>query len=262
MTRQQYIWIISFLTPFILGLILILCYCFFKDGYTLKSLALSDWLNYFVASGTIGAFLSLIVDKLSNEKSENHKKWQSEIPVITLTSPCDPTSNYCDINIVDPINENEERGSQYFSVINIGKTNAYNITIEFCSDKNFTNTKVFHRHYIPYLIPLAKTEYQNQFQDYIYSKFSVDPETKEISNKNFEICGCLNDCLISSTNTNEKYFFVKISYYSSLSKGNRHLIATHLRVNLICEKLIIPEVSGNKNVVKIKGITILGYQYN
>ncbi|MCQ9634152.1 hypothetical protein MP477_04190 [Chryseobacterium sp. WG23] len=260
MLKQKYIWIISFLTPFILGFLLILTYCLFRDNYTLKSVALSDWLNYFVASGTAGAFLSLIIDKISNERSENHKKWQSEIPVVTLTSPCDPTSNYCDINIVDSISDYEERGSQYFSVINIGKTNAYDLTIEFCSDIDF-KTKVFHRHYIPYLVPLAKTEYQNQFQDYIYSKYSVDPQTKEISNKNFEICGCLNDCLISTTNTNEKYFFVKISYYSSLSKENRHLITTILRVNLICEKMILPEVSVNDNIVKIKGITILDYKY-
>lgn len=259
--KQKNIWIISFLSPFILGLLIIFSYCFFKDNYTLKSLQLNDWINYFAASGTIGAFLSLIVDKLTNEKSENHKKWQSGIPVVTLTSPCDPTSNYCEINIVDFTNEYIERGSQYFSVINIGKTNAYDIKIEFSSDQNFIQTKIFHRHYIPYLIPISKTEYQTHFQDYIYSKFSVDPDTKEISNKKFEICGCLNDCLISTTNANEKYFFAKITYFSSLSENHRHSISTYLRINLICEKRELPEISVNEQIVKIKGITILDYKY-
>ncbi|AKK71309.1 hypothetical protein OK18_00450 [Chryseobacterium gallinarum] len=262
MNGQKKVWIISFLIPFLLGLLLILAYCLFKDNYTLGSVTLSDWLNYFVASGTVGAFLSLIVDKISNERSENHKKWQSEIPMVTLTSPCDPTSNYCDINIVEFNNDYQQRGSQYFSVSNLGKTNAYDITIEFCSDEVFTTTKIFHRHYIPYLMPLSNAGYEGQFQDFIYSKFSVDPETKEISNKNFEICGCLNDCLISSTSPNEKYFYVRISYFSSLSKEHRHLITTILRINLICEKITIQEADSNTNSVKIKGITILDYEYS
>lgn len=259
--KQKNIWIISFFTPFVIGFIIILFYCYVNAEYTIKSLTLNEWLSYFAASGTIGAFLSLIIDKLTNERNENHKKWQSEIPVITLTSPCDPTSNYCEINIVDYTDEYIERGSQYFSVINIGITNAYDIKIEFSSDISFNQGDIFHRHYIPYLIPISNTEGQIHFQDYIYSKFAVDPETKEISNKNFEICGCLNDCLISKTNTNEKYFFVKITYFSSLALKNRHLIFTTLRINLICDKLAIPEIGDNDNVVKIKGITILEYDY-
>ncbi|WP_353148550.1 hypothetical protein [Chryseobacterium sp.] len=261
MSKQKYIWGLSFLTPFIIGFLVILTCCYFKDKYTLSSLTVSDWLNYFVASGTVGAFLSLIIDKISNEKSENHKKWQSEIPVVTLTSPCDPTSNYCDINIVDFDEQYPERGSQYFSVINMGKTNAYDISIEFSSDEKFNTNKIFHRHYIPYLMPLVKTDYQTHFQDFIFSKFSVDPQTKEISNKSFEICGCLNDCLISSTNNNEKYFFVKITYYSSLSKLHRHQITTTLRIYLICDKIDIPEANNALNIVKIKGISILDYTY-
>ena len=259
--KQKVIWLISFISPFVLGFIIILIYTYFKDNFTLKSLLLNDWMNYFAASGTIGAFLSLIIDKISNDKNENHKKWQSEIPVITLTSPCDPTSNYCDINIVNFNADFEERGSQYFSIINIGKTNAYNIKIEFSSEQNFNESNIFHRHYIPYLIPIVTTENKTSFQDYIYSKFAINPDTKEITNKKFEICGCLDDCKISTTNSDEKYFYVKISYNSSLAKDNTHIISTYLRINLICEKSQIKEVDQYVNIVKIKGITILDYEY-
>ena len=50
---------------------------------------------------------------------------------MTLTSPCDPTASYCEINILEYNTEFEERGSGYFSVCNLGRTNAYDIKILF-----------------------------------------------------------------------------------------------------------------------------------
>jgi len=259
--KQKYIWIFSFIIPFIIGIVLVLTYCYFKDNYTLDCLSISDWLNYFAASGTIGAFFALIIDKVTNERSQNHLKWQSEIPFVTLTSPCDPTSNYCDINIASFTSEFSERGNQYFTISNIGKTNAYDISILFSSNQDFKESAIFHRHYIPYLAPLVANGYMTQYQDYIYSNFHINPDTKEVSNKKFEICGCLNDCLISTINSNEKYFYVKVEYYSSLSKKHRHKIYSLIRVNLICDKEINEETNVSINSVKIKGITILEYDY-
>lgn len=227
----------------------------------MQNLTISDWLNYFAASGTIGALLCFIIDKITNEKNQNHLKWQSEIPFVTLTSPCDPTSNYCDINIANFKSEFSERGNQYFTISNIGKTNAYDIKIMFSSNLDFGESNIFHRHYIPYLSPLIISGYMTQGQDYIYSNFHINPETKEISNKTFEICGCLNDCLISSTNSNEKYFYVKIEYFSSLSKKHLHKIFSTIRINLICGDEIDELTKVKIPSVKIKGITILEYDY-
>src|SRR4051794_36619410 len=108
------IWIFSFISTFVIGFLMILSYCFFKTGYTLKNVDLSDWLNYCAACGTVGGFLSLILDKIISEKETNHLKWQSEIPFVTLSSPCDPTLNYCDINILENTSIVEGRGYEYF----------------------------------------------------------------------------------------------------------------------------------------------------
>src|SRR5688572_11318000 len=97
---EKNIWWTSFVGVFAIGGVGILAYCYAKDGYTLKSITLSDWLNYFASCGTIGGFLYLILDKILGEKEANHLRWQSQIPFVTLASPCDPTANYCDINIL------------------------------------------------------------------------------------------------------------------------------------------------------------------
>src|SRR5690606_15763986 len=124
---KKNIWWITFLAVFAIGLLIVLSYSFFKDNFTVKDVNLSDWLSYFAACGTIGGFLYLILDKILSEKKINHLKWQAEIPFVTLTSPCDPTASYCEINIVEYNTEFEERGSGYFSVCNLGKTNAFDI---------------------------------------------------------------------------------------------------------------------------------------
>ena len=254
---EKNIWWTTFLAVFALGLLIVLSYCYSKDGYTLKDVALSDWLSYFAASGTIGGFLYLILDKILSEKEISHLKWQLEIPFVTLTSPCDPTASYCEINILEYNTEFEERGSGYFSVCNLGRTNAYDIKILFYTKDEFIESNVFNRHYIPYLPPLASTGYGDfNYREYIYSNYNVNPDTKEISNSKFEICGCLTNCAISKINKDEKYFFAKIEYYSSFSKKHRYKITSTLRINVICQS----ETTLAQNV-KIKGINTLDYEY-
>lgn len=253
------IWWISFLGVFALGLLIVLAYCCFKDGFTIRSISLSDWLSYFAACGTIGSFLYLILDKVLGEKEINHLKWQSQIPFVTLTSPCDPTASYCDINILDNKSEFEERGNAYFSVCNLGKTNAYDIKIEFFTKDDFK--EIFNKHYIPYLPPLVPGQNAEyifySFREFIYSNYNVNPDTKEASNSKFEICGCLTNCAISTTSKDEKYFFVKIEYYSSFSKKHRYKITSTLKVIVICSSDTEQEPN-----VKIKGINFLDYDYD
>lgn len=252
------IWWTSFLGVFAFGLLIVLAYCFFKEGFSISDISLSDWLSYFAACGTIGGFLYFILDKVFSEKEINHFKWQSQIPFVTLTSPCDPTASYCDIDILNNDTDFKGRGTGYFSVCNLGKMNAYDIKIHFYTKDEYIEKNIFNRHYIPYLPPLVATNNgEFNYIEYIYSNYNVDPDTKEISNSKFEICGCLSNCVISTINKDEKYFFAKIEYYSSVSKKYRYKISSTLRINVICT--ISNDQSQN---VKIKGITTLEYDYD
>ncbi len=254
------IWWTSFVGVFAFGFIIVLMYCYLNKSFTLGQISLSEWLNYFAACGTIGGFLYLILDKVLSQKEINHLKWQSQIPFVTLNSPCDPTSNYCDIDILTYQTPFHERGSGYFSICNLGKINAYDIKILFYSKENYIDSNIFHRHYIPYLPPLVThtDSYGNfsySFKEFIYSNFNINPDTKEISNNKFEICGCLANCQLSNTNTDEKFFFVKIEYSSSFSKKHLYKITSTLRITVICTD------NNDYKVVKIKGINFLDYDY-
>jgi len=257
---KENIWWTSFAGIFAFGFFGVLLYCYLKNGTTLRTILLSDWLSYFAACGTIGGFLYLILDKVNSEKEMNHLKWQSQIPFVTLTSPCDPTSSYCEINILTYDTGFTERGSGYFSVCNLSKLNAYDIKILFCTKDDFSESNIFNRHYIPYLPPLetiiSNGECYFANREYIYSNYNVNPDTKEISNAKFEICGCLDNCQISSTSTGEKFFFAKIEYYSSFSKKHRYKITSTLKVIVICSSDNVPE-----KVIRIKGINFLNYEY-
>ena len=165
----------------------------------------------------------MILDKVTSQKEANHLKWQSQIPFVTISSPCDPTANYCDINILDSEDEIVERGKQYFSICNLGKANAYEIKIYFCSTSDFIESNIFHRHYIPYLQPLichdpvynSKENYIDPLysnREFIYSNYNVNPENKEISDSKFEICNCLSNCACSVSNNDERIFYARIEY--------------------------------------------------
>ncbi|NCU05229.1 MAG: hypothetical protein GXC73_14715 [Chitinophagaceae bacterium] len=284
------IWWLSFIATFGAGFLIILAYCFFKDSYTLKSITLPDWLNYFAACGTVGGFLYLIMDKLLSDKEANHLKWQCEIPFVTLASPCDPTLNYCDINILGNTSSVQGRGDEYFSVCNLGKINAYDISILFSTEESFSESKIFNRHYINHIAPLKVFIGSNSYFDYrtannqtlpipmfgqvtyyefkesIYSNYNVDPATKQISNTKFDLCDCISNCNISPNSTTEKYFFVKIIYHSSFSKKHRYRIISEFKVHVICSKLMSVDLEtnhhANDNEIRIKGITLFNYEYN
>lgn len=265
-------WWIPFVGTFGFGLALIFTYCYFTNGYTIKNLSLGDWLNYVVCCGTVGGFLYLILDKIFSEKETAHQKWQSEIPFITLSSPCDPTLSYCDINLLENHSDIPERGIEYFALANLGKTNAYNISILFSPDEKFIESKIFNRHYVSFLVPLKvlsgshsdKTDGSTysykiyEFKESIYSRYNVNPDTKEISNTQFDICGCLDNCNLSKNSQDEKYFYTRIIYYSSFDKNCRYKIQSTFKVHIIC---IEPQKEGDKKQLLIKGIALIDYSY-
>lgn len=260
-----------------MGFIGILYYCWLKDNYTLRSLEIGDWLTYFASSATLGGFLYLILDKILSEKESNHLKWQSEIPFVTISSPCDPTANFCNINILNNEDRINQRGHKYFSVSNIGKINAYDITVLFSSDDTFIDSKIFNRHYIAYLCPiqvLMRTEgylhdkYVSQdsypfyeFTEYIYSNYNINPDTKEVNNSTFALCDCVDNCKTSDKMINEKYFFVKFIYYSAFINRSRYRIESSFKVHVICENITDAENKKESKMIYIKRILPLDYNY-
>lgn len=247
------VWILSFFSVFAVGLFLM----WLLPG-PMRNLTNEDWISYFESSGTIGAFLYLILEKITSEKESKHLQWQSQMPFVTITSPCDPTQNFCNINILTTGDDEEGRGLRYFSVCNHGRVNAFDISISFSISPDFEVP--FHEHYISYLSPLGGllTTGAYEFQDFIYSKYSINPISKNVDNTDFEICGCLDNCSISPTNSDEKVFFVKIEYYSSFSKNYRYKIASKFKVLVKCNKF--SENATNKEVM-IKSIQILDYSH-
>jgi len=273
------------IATFGVGLVGIFSYCALNNR-SLKEVSLSDWLSYFGGSATVGGLVYVLVDKQNSEKETRHVKWQSEIPFLSLASPCDPTLAYCDINILTDISNQFGRGKEYFSIVNLGKLNAYHVSIHFCYDENF-GSSVFYQHYIDHISPLQvfsgpaiymnqRTEsngtityfpesYQQftyQFKEAIYSDYRVDPITKGVSTTTFDLCSCTNatTCTIVNTTTNEKQFYVRITYYSSYAKGWRYKIEASYKVYIKCSRQPDPINSGQFiNSVVIKGIILDDY---
>jgi hypothetical protein len=277
---------LSILATFGFGLAGILLYCFLNEK-PIAGITLSDWLSYFAGSATVGGLVYVFIDKLGSEKENLHVKWQSEIPFLSLASPCDPTLAYCDINILNNINNQFGRGMEYFSIVNLGKLNAYDIYINFCYDQQF-GSNVFYKHYIDHISPLqvfsgnsifmnqrtehngtithfpeSYQEFYYQFKDAIYSSYRVDPITKEISTDIFDICHCTNSntCTIVNSVTNEKQFYVRITYHSSYARGWRYQIETVYKVYIKCSQQPDAQNPGQFiNSVVIKGIVLDEYK--
>lgn len=276
--------LLSILATFGIGLTGVILYCAISSK-PLAQVALSDWLSYFAGSATVAGLVYVFIDKLTSEKESRHVKWQAEIPFLSMASPCDPTLAYCDINILNDIDNPYGRGKEYFSIVNLGKLNAYDVTIQFSYDSQFSN--IFYQHYIDHISPLQvfsgsnvfmrqqsqptggiiyyPESYQSftyQFKEAIYSNYRVDPITKEVSVLPFDLCGCTNasTCAIINGNTNEKQFYARIIYYSSYARGWRYKIVTSYQVYIQCSQQL-GSVNGNQliNSVVIKGIILDSY---
>ena len=272
--RNNIYWL-SFLSVFILGFGLILTYCYFTNNFTLKSIKLADWLRYFAGSGTVGGFWYLILDKILNGSRMKHLEWQDRIPFISIGSPCSPLASYCDINILDYYDDKSGRGNEYFRVSNLGKITAYNLKFKFCTSNDFIDSNIFNRHYIPYLPPYFYSSYEG-FTEGIFSNYNVNPDTKEVSNREFKICNCLENCEVSKSSNNEKRFYIQVEYSSSINEKYGHKMKSSFQVDVICSKIKLPpppieaklvdeeletEVQTERDCVYIKGIQLLEYKY-
>lgn len=263
---KKYQWIdrnVYWLIPIVLTIIgfgVIGVYCLLTDGFTPKDVSLENWMRLFAGIGALGGFVFLIIDKLLTSRRNNHNYWQEKIPFVVISSPCDPSLNYCDINILE--GDASGRGNIYFSICNHGKTNAFELEFQFSKSSEFLDSDIFHNHYMSFLTPLPRNKDGDMLPEYIFSKYSVDPKTREINNASFDICNCLENCQISTTNGQEKIFFVRIVYYSSLNKDYRYKITSEFKVHVLCgESKILNPDSGVPRCVLIKAILLTNYNY-
>lgn len=276
--RNNIYWL-SFLLVFIIGLAIVIVYCLLRDGFKPADIELANWLRFFAASGTVGAFTCIVLDRVLNDSKLKRLEWQDRIPFVTIGSPCSPLASYCDINILANYDSLSGRGNHYFCINNLGKIIAYKLTIKFSTSKDFIDSNIFNRHYIPYLPPFnyaSSTDMIYGFSEGIHSNYNVNPDTLEVSNSEFKICNCLNNCETIPSGTNDKRFFVQIEYYSTINTENSHKITSIFQVDVVCTRENLPEsltvesidldppqsqVITDRECVYIKGIQLLEYIY-
>lgn len=170
-------------------------------------------LNVVSAIGTIGALLFLIFDKKENENEEKQKFWHEHLPYLTIGSPCDPTQNRCEINLLTNNDSYSNRGSLLFSIPNFSSANAYNVTIDLSTTQDFKNNQI-RSHYID-IIPV--TQYSSQSDSYnnihfLYSKYHINPSTKEVLLDEFDLCNFTSNC---DTKRGLKTIFIRLQYFST-----------------------------------------------
>ncbi len=188
----------------------------------------SSYMNLLAGLSTLGALLSFLHDKELTRQSEDQKYWHSYMPFLMLSSPCDPTQNYCDINILDNKSDyTPSRGNIYFSVPNFSNATAYNVKIEFSTKKGFltTETKCF---FID-VVPITQGDGNNL--RFVYSKYNISPDSKEILLDEFDLCGFASNCSIAKER--HKELFAKLSYQSSPNAASHHL-ETIFKVTIEC----------------------------
>lgn len=234
---------LKILLPILVPAILIFL-CFIPD----KSETQNQLLNVVAAIGTLGALLFLILDKFEKEKEEKEKFWHEHLPYLTIGSPCDPTQNRCDINLLTNLDDStNNRGCRFFSISNFSTANAYNLTIELSTSLDFENNPG-RNHYID-LVPITQFSVGNGFIEnvhYIYSKYHINPNTKEVKLDEFDLCNFTNNC---DTKRDLKTIFIRLEYFSTPLISISKKIISVFKVDLECgveEMFIPPEVKSAK----------------
>lgn len=190
-----------------------------------------NWWNGIEALATATAAGFAIYLYNQNKKQDNNKYWNDNLPVITIWSPCDVTQNACEIDITQNLND-DINGSCLFRVGNFSKTTAWNLEIHFCSDEHCL--KILRKLYIQEIPTTVKTTDENQIWTPIYSKFHIDPNTKETSYTEYNICNSLQDCNSDARSWCIKNLFIFCKYYSSPDiKISSEIIST-FKVQLEC----------------------------
>ncbi len=235
MKKKKYI--LSILIPSIL-----IAPCFmpcFKDFQIL-------WLQIIGGIGTFGALLFLIFDKADKEQEEKEIFWHDHLPYLTIGSPCDPTQNRCDINLLNNPDApwDSYRGLAYFSISNFSSVNAYDIIIKISTSLVFEENAT-RSHYIG-MIPVTSDSWQNL--QFIYSKYHINPLTKEVLLDDFDLCNFTSNC---DTKKNFKVLYIRLEYRSTLLERISKKIKSDFKIDLECgEKNGIKSIEIN-NIVRL-----------
>lgn len=211
------------------------------------------WVNGISSVGTIGALLFLIFEKIGKDKVEKEIFWHQHLPYLTVGSPCDPTQNRCEINLLQNNDEIGNRGAILFSIVNFSRANAFDIHISISASKEFNNDST-RSHYIDF-IPV----YNHPIEEYgtasgvnfIYSKFHISPTTKDVRLDEFDICNFANNCDVKK---GLKTIFIKLKYFSSSNLIIRKEIISVFKIDLECG-----EMDGSRSVI-INNIIRLDYK--
>ena len=133
--------------------------CWFPDK--------ANWINGTAALGTLGALIFLIIDKVEKEREEKEIFWHEHLPYLTVGSPCDPTQNRCEINLLENIDEIGSRGAILFSIVNFSSANAFDVNIDISTSTQF-EPEYTRKHFIDF-IPV----YRPQRDEYSYANAST-----------------------------------------------------------------------------------------
>jgi hypothetical protein len=213
-------------------------------------------LSVVAAVGTLGALLFLIFDKLQREGDERQQFWHDHLPYVTLSSPCDPTQNRCDIDIQTNFDPYNDRGARYFSIVNFSNANAYDINVDICTTSDFCNSPV-RSHYIDFLPVYSEPAFEGSDPNglkFIYSKYHINPITKEVLLDEFDLCNFIQNCNIVR---GLKTVYVKLTYHSSPVTTIVKKIKSVFKVDLECG-----EVDPGHRFVKINNIILIKYDAN
>lgn len=193
-----------------------------------------NWINAIAALGTLGALIFLIIDKIEKEKAEKEVFWHEHLPYLTVGSPCDPTQNRCDINLLENNDDIGDRGSVLFSIVNFSDANAYDVQFEISTSKAFSNDYT-RKHFIDFVPVYAPPVHQFAAANgvsFFYSKFHIDPDSKEVRLDEFDICNFANNCEV---NKGLKTLFIRLSYFSASELSIQKKVTSVFKVNLECE---------------------------
>lgn len=181
-----------------------------------------NWSTFWSALQGIWTVWSLIrlIILWYKEKNDKHTEfWHNNLPILSLTSPCDCTQYYCDADLNDFPSSFPERGNKLFSIPNFSKVVAYNIQICISGTEDFTNSSNVKRYHYINEIPPTNISMSLSPEDYVtmmYSKFHINPDTKDANYDEFKICDLLRSCSVTEWD-NCKVFYVKMEYDSSPS---------------------------------------------
>ena len=178
-----------------------------------------------------------------NQKQENNKYRNNNLPVITIWSPCDVTQYACDNDITNEYND--PNGARLFKVGNFSKTSAWDVVIWFSDTQEWEQSHKLYLQEVPNI--------KNQQWQCIYSRFHIDPNTKETSHADYKICDTLKNCVCDTRNPCVKDLFIHCEYYSSPDASIAIQINSVFKVKLEC--VVLPD----HTEVKIKSIVRLNY---